>query len=74
MSRLRVLSGRQACQILAQNGFEEVRQKGSHIIMQRRVGNSTLTVPLPDHAELKTGTLMGIIRQSGLSRMLFETK
>ncbi|MEW5872360.1 MAG: type II toxin-antitoxin system HicA family toxin [Chloroflexota bacterium] len=74
MPRLRVLSGREVCLILAQHNFEEVRRKGSHIIMQKRTDNSTITVPVPDHAELKTGTLLGIIRQSGLPRSLFETK
>jgi predicted RNA binding protein YcfA (HicA-like mRNA interferase family) len=74
MPKLRVHSGKDVCKILAQNNFVEVRQKGSHIIMQKRQGNSTITVPVPDHAELKTGTLLGIIRQSGLPRSLFETK
>jgi predicted RNA binding protein YcfA (HicA-like mRNA interferase family) len=74
MPKLRVLSGREVSIILAQNGFVTVRQKGSHIIMQKKQGNSTITLPVPDHAELKTGTLLGIIRQSGLSRSLFEIK
>jgi len=30
-------------------------------------------VPIPDHNELRIGTLMSIIRQSGLPRSLFET-
>jgi predicted RNA binding protein YcfA (HicA-like mRNA interferase family) len=34
---------------------------------------STITVPVPDHGELRTGTLMSIIRQSGLVRRLFES-
>lgn len=58
---------------MSQHGFEEVRRKGSHIIMQRKVGHTTITVPVPDHEELKMGTLLGIIRQSGLSRSLFES-
>jgi predicted RNA binding protein YcfA (HicA-like mRNA interferase family) len=53
-------------------GFAEVRQRGSHIVMQKRVGNTTTTVPVPDHKELKVGTLTSIIRQSGLARSLFE--
>jgi predicted RNase H-like HicB family nuclease len=32
-----------------------------------------LTVPVPDHSELKIGTLTSIIRQSGVSRSLFES-
>ena len=57
---------------MAQHGFAEVRQKGSHMIMQKKDGRMTITVPVPDHAELKLGTLAGIIRQSGLPRSLFE--
>jgi predicted RNA binding protein YcfA (HicA-like mRNA interferase family) len=57
-----------------QYGFEKVRQKGNHIIMQKQVGNSTITIPVPDHDELRTGTLLGIIRQSELPRSLFESK
>jgi predicted RNA binding protein YcfA (HicA-like mRNA interferase family) len=73
MPRLRVLSGREVCIIMAEHGFEEVRRKGSHVIMQKKDGGTTITVPVPDHTELRTGTLLGIIRQSGLSRALFET-
>jgi predicted RNA binding protein YcfA (HicA-like mRNA interferase family) len=74
MPRLRALSGRQVCKIMSQHGFDQVRQKGSHIIMQKKKGNTTITVPVPDHDELRTGTLLGIVRQSGLPRSLFETK
>jgi len=69
---LRVLSGREVCRILADQGFTEVRQRGSHIVMQRRTDDSTITVPVPDHAELRVGTLLSIIRQSGLARSVFE--
>jgi predicted RNA binding protein YcfA (HicA-like mRNA interferase family) len=72
--RLRVLSGRQVCAILAKHGFEQVRQKGSHLIMQKKEGGTTITVPVPDHDELRIGTLLGIIRQSGLPKSLFEAE
>ena len=73
MPKVRVLSGREVCKILSEHGFEKVRQKGSHIIMQKKVGGSTITIPVPEHDELRTGTLLGIIRQSGLARSIFET-
>jgi predicted RNA binding protein YcfA (HicA-like mRNA interferase family) len=41
--------------------------------MQKQAGGTTVTVPVPDHEELKAGTLASIIRQSGLSRNLFES-
>ncbi|NJO43304.1 MAG: type II toxin-antitoxin system HicA family toxin [Cyanobacteria bacterium CRU_2_1] len=72
MGKLRVLSGRGVCQILAAHGFVEVRQRGSHIIMQLQTEETTVTVPVPNYAELKIGTLQSIIRQSGLPRHLFE--
>jgi predicted RNA binding protein YcfA (HicA-like mRNA interferase family) len=57
---------------MSKHGFAEVRQKGSHIIMQKKEEGTTITVPVPDHDELRIGTLLGIIRQSGLPRSLFE--
>jgi len=40
--------------------------------MQRATEKSTITVPVPDHSEIRTGTLHSIIRQSGLDRREFE--
>ena len=51
-----------------------MRQRGSHIIMQKQTEDSTVTVPIPDYPELRIGTLQSIIRQSGLPRALFEVK
>lgn len=41
--------------------------------MQARAAGTTVTVPVPLHDELRTGTLQSIIRQSGLPRTLFES-
>lgn len=73
MPKLRVLSGKEVCKIMSRQGFAKVRRKGSHIIMQKPTVHSTITVPVPDHDALKIGTLLGIIKQSGLPRELFET-
>ncbi len=67
------MSAKDVCRILRQHGFEEIRRKGSHIVMQKRDDSGTTTVPVPDHGELRLGTLRAIIRQAGLSRTLFET-
>ena len=72
MGKLRTLSGRDVIRILSQNGFAEVRRRGSHVVMQKRLPGTTITVPVPDHDELRTGTLLAIIRQSRLARTLFE--
>lgn len=73
MGKLRILSGRDVCRILEQHDFQIVRQRESHIVMQRRVNGGTITVPVPDHAEIRIGTLQAIIRQSGIPRSVFES-
>ncbi|MGD0516520.1 MAG: type II toxin-antitoxin system HicA family toxin [Thermoguttaceae bacterium] len=72
MAKLGVWSGQEVCRILEQHGFIEVRRRGSHIAMQKRLPDTTITVPVPNHHELRLGTLRSIIRQSELPRMLFE--
>jgi len=72
LGRLRVFSGKELCRLLSQHGFQQVRQRGSHVVMQKRTATSTVTVPVPMHDEIRIGTLQSIIRQSGLARALFE--
>jgi predicted RNA binding protein YcfA (HicA-like mRNA interferase family) len=72
LGRLRVLSGREACAILSRNGFFQVRQRGSHVVMQKKTEDSTITVPVPQHAELKTGTLMSPSGKRNFPRSFFE--
>ncbi len=73
MGKLRILSGKQVCEILSRHGFVEVRQRGSHVVMQKKLSNTTITVPVPNHSELRIGTLQSIIRQSGISKSEFES-
>lgn len=72
MGRLRVYSGSELCRLLGEHGFRIVRQKGSHIILQSQLPGSTITVPVPNHREIRLGTLKSIIRQSRLPPALFE--
>ena len=72
MPRLKVFSGKEICRILARHGFKEVRRKGSHVVMQKQLTDTTITVPVPNHTEIKIGTLTAIIRQSGITRSEFE--
>jgi predicted RNA binding protein YcfA (HicA-like mRNA interferase family) len=72
VGKLRVLSGKEVCAILRQHGFKQVRRRASHIVMQIRSSEGTTTIPVPDHKEVRAGTLQSIIRQSGLPRTEFE--
>ena len=42
--------------------------------MQKLLEGSTITVPVPDHPELRVGTLLSIIRQSRLPSEVFESE
>lgn len=63
MPKLPVISGKECRKALGRLGFEEVRQRGSHLIMKRE--DAGCVVPM--HTEIKTGTLSGILKQAGVS-------
>ena len=63
MLKLPVVSGREAVRTLERLGFVVVRQRGSHLVLRR--GASGCVVP--NHRELKVGTLAGILKQAGIS-------
>jgi predicted RNA binding protein YcfA (HicA-like mRNA interferase family) len=63
MPKLPRISGGDAIRALERLGFTRVRQTGSHVFMRR--GADTCVVPA--HAELKVGTLAGVLRQAGVS-------
>ncbi len=71
MPKLGIFSGDAVCRILEEEGFQRVRQRGSHIVMQRRTERGCTTVPVPDHRTIRIGTLQAIIRQSGLAKEKF---
>ena len=72
MPKLPVLSGQDVRRVLEGHGFQLVRQRGSHMVMQRVDPSGTTTIPVPDHNEMRTGTLRSIIRQSGLAVDVFR--
>ena len=64
MARLPGISGRDAVQAFERDGWRMVRQRGSHMIMTKPGETAVLSVP--NHRELKRGTLRGLIRKAGL--------
>jgi predicted RNA binding protein YcfA (HicA-like mRNA interferase family) len=63
MPSLPVVSGSEVVRALERLGFVVARQRGSHIVMRR--GPSGCVVP--NHRELKTGTLSGLLKQASVS-------
>ena len=71
MPKLGVFSGEEVCRLLEAEGFVRVRQRGSHIVLQRVSPEGAITVPVPNHRTVRLGTLQAIIRQSGVPREKF---
>lgn len=67
MARLPVVSSGEIIKILEQQGFRVVRQRGSHIVLQKRTDQGTVTTVVPNHKELAPGTLRSILKRAGLS-------
>jgi len=65
MTKLPRISGRECVAALTKAGFQIKRQHGSHIILRRDAPFAQVVVP--EHRELDTGTLRGILRQANLS-------
>jgi len=63
MPKLPVVSGADVIRGLERLGFVVVRQRGSHIVMRR--GSTGCVVP--NHRELKVGTLVGLLKQAAVS-------
>jgi predicted RNA binding protein YcfA (HicA-like mRNA interferase family) len=66
-SKLPVLSWRDVLKILTKFGFWQTGQTGSHIFLT----DGTHKVTVPHHKEIKKGTLLSIISQSGLTKERF---
>jgi predicted RNA binding protein YcfA (HicA-like mRNA interferase family) len=60
------VSGRDAVKALLRAGYEQDRQRGSHIIL-RQLTYPHRRIVVPDHKEIAKGTLRSIIRETGLT-------
>lgn len=60
-----VVSGERLIKALGKDGWEVVRQRGSHVRLKKDGRRHALVVPL--HREIRRGTLAGILRDADLS-------
>jgi predicted RNA binding protein YcfA (HicA-like mRNA interferase family) len=63
LAKLPSTSGKKVIKALGKIGFVVVRQKGSHVILQRE--SNLVTVPL--HDPIKKSTLNAILKQADVS-------
>jgi predicted RNA binding protein YcfA (HicA-like mRNA interferase family) len=59
------LSGKELVKILGKLGFVVQRQKGSHMVLRRESPFARVTVP--NHRNLRVGTLRTILNEAGMS-------
>jgi predicted RNA binding protein YcfA (HicA-like mRNA interferase family) len=67
MTRLPSVSGERLVCALKRAGFIQLRQKGSQVSLEKRIGEKTLRTVVPLHSTLAKGTLSDIIKQAGLN-------
>ena len=67
MPKLPVVSGERVVRALKRGGFVELRQKGSHVSLERKTSDRIFRTVVPLHHTLAKGTLSDILKQAGLS-------
>jgi len=65
MPAVPILSGREVVRTFGKDGWQMVRQRGSHMILVKEGSIATLSVP--DHREVARGTLRSLVRASGMT-------
>jgi predicted RNA binding protein YcfA (HicA-like mRNA interferase family) len=66
LSKVPSLGFEQVINALRRNGWEVVRQRGSHIRLQKRTATETLKLIVPAHRPIKRSTLSHILKQAHL--------
>ncbi len=67
MSKVPNLPYDQIVKALQRNGWTVVRQRGSHIRLQKRVGDEVLKITVPAHRPVKRSTLAHLLKQARLN-------
>jgi predicted RNA binding protein YcfA (HicA-like mRNA interferase family) len=65
--KLPVVSGEKAIKAFSNAGFVKVRQRGSHVRLEKIEGNDIIKLTVPLHNPMKKGTLSRLIKDGGLT-------
>jgi predicted RNA binding protein YcfA (HicA-like mRNA interferase family) len=74
MPKLRRVAGQEAIRALEKLGFEQMRQRGSHVVLKKQTPEGAIGCVVPLHRELAIGTLRGILKQAGVTPDEFMDK
>lgn len=70
---LKKISGKECVKILCNKfGFKIKRQHGSHIILRKETAEGAIGTVVPNHSELKIGTLKGVLELAKVKEEDFE--
>ncbi|MFI5396566.1 MAG: type II toxin-antitoxin system HicA family toxin [Candidatus Binatia bacterium] len=72
MTKVPSLSYPQVVRALRRDGWVVVRQRGSHIRLQKHTPDETLKLVVPAHRPIKRSTLSHILKQARLTVEGFE--
>ena len=64
MSKVPELSYVQIISALERDGWVKVRQKGSHIRLEKKLSDETLKITVPAHRPVKRSTLALVLKQA----------
>jgi predicted RNA binding protein YcfA (HicA-like mRNA interferase family) len=65
--KLPTVSGEKVIKALGKTGFVFIRQKGSHVRLEKVVENEVIKITVPLRKTLKKGTLRRILKDAGVS-------
>ncbi|HLC71553.1 MAG TPA: type II toxin-antitoxin system HicA family toxin [Candidatus Nanoarchaeia archaeon] len=71
--KIPLLSSKEVCKFLEKEGFECIRQKGSHRFYRHPDGRTTV-VPVHNNRDIKRGLLKGILDEIQMNREEFFQK
>ncbi len=72
MTTLKKISGKECVKILCNKfGFYVARQKGSHIVLKKDMNGKSVGTVVPNHKELKIGTLKSILELAEINEEEF---
>lgn len=72
MSKVPVVGYEQAIAALRRDGWVVIRQRGSHIRLQKRLPDELLKLVVPAHRPIKRSTLAHILKQARLTPDTFR--
>jgi predicted RNA binding protein YcfA (HicA-like mRNA interferase family) len=72
MTKVPSLNYERVVRALQRDGWVIVRQRGSHIRLQRHTSEETLKLVVPAHRPIKRSTLSHILKQARLTVEQFE--